>query len=88
MNDNDDKLLRATRCAFDDAIKANPDNALLKERRARLERAAKDLPALRARLAEVEAVMREPLTDQRSMTDLTVVRDRLLAEIRKLEGGR
>jgi hypothetical protein len=80
-----DKLLRAVRRAFDDAIAASPGNELLKERRARLGRAAKDLSALRSRLAELEAAMREPVSDQGRAKDLTLARDRLLADIRDLE---
>lgn len=81
-------LLRAARSAFDDAIAASPDNELLKRRRARLERTAKDLPALRECLAEIEAAMCETITDQRRMKDLNAARDRLIADIRDLERDR
>jgi hypothetical protein len=83
-----DALLRAARRALDEAIAASPDNAVLRERRARLERTAKDLPALLERLAEVEAVMRERVTDHRRMNDLVRARDRLIADIRALEGSK
>jgi predicted nucleic acid-binding Zn-ribbon protein len=82
---SNDELLRAARRAFDEALAAGPDNVLLKERRARLEHAAKDLSALRSRLAEVEAAMREPVTDERRMKDLVFARDTLIADIAALE---
>jgi hypothetical protein len=85
---SNDELLRAARRAFDDAIAASPDSALLKERRARLERAAKNLPTLHERLAELEAAMREPVSDRRRAKDLMLARDRLIADIRDLERER
>lgn len=76
--------LRAALRAFDDTIAASPGDETLKARRAQLELAASDLPALRARLAEVEAAMQAPIADGRRALELMQARDRLLAEIREI----
>lgn len=70
--------LKAVLLAFDEAIAANPDNASLKARRAGLQALASGAAA---RLAEIEAVMRDPGLDKRRLKDLLRARERLLAEL-------
>lgn len=67
--------------AFSEAIAANPDNAVLKSRRAELRQLVADRSATQARLAEVEAAMQEPGIDPKRAQELLRLRDRLTAEV-------
>lgn len=98
MNDKDDRApglttrsepLRIALKALDEALATNPDNPVLRQRRAVLAQelaalpARKDLPELQARLAEIEEQMATP-GNHKGAAQLVETHQRLLRDIEEL----
>jgi hypothetical protein len=81
---------RAALAVFDEAIARNPENAVLRERRAALARElagladATDLPGLRVRLAQIEARMAAP-GNQQDAARMVEARSQVQSDIEELE---